>query len=60
MASHTPGAPIFAPAAELPDWALRALDLASPRLHLCRRHSAGHRGSLHHTAPGSAASGNLR
>ena len=27
-----PGAPIFAPAAELPDWALRALDLASPRL----------------------------
>ena len=27
-----PGAPIFAPAAELPDWALRAVDLASPRL----------------------------
>ena len=32
MASHTPGAPIFAPAAELPDWALRSVDLASPRL----------------------------
>ena len=32
MASHTPGAPVFAPAAELPDWALRSVDLASPRL----------------------------
>ena len=32
MASHTPGAPVFAPAAELPDWALRSVDLANPRL----------------------------
>jgi len=32
MASHTPGAPVFAPPAELPDWAQRSVDLASPRL----------------------------
>ena len=32
MASHTPGAPVFAPPAELPDWALRSVDLANPRL----------------------------
>lgn len=32
MASHTPGAPVFAPPAELPDWASRAVDLANPRL----------------------------
>ncbi len=32
MASHTPGAPVFAPPAELPDWAQRAVDLANPRL----------------------------
>ncbi len=32
MASHTPGAPVFAPAAELPDWALRSVALANPRL----------------------------
>ena len=32
MASHTPGAPVFAPAAVLPDWALRSVDLANPRL----------------------------
>ncbi|MBS0554340.1 MAG: allantoicase, partial [Proteobacteria bacterium] len=36
MASHTPGAPVFAPPADLPadlpDWALRSVDLANPRL----------------------------
>ena len=32
MASHTPGAPVFAPPAELPDWAQRSVDLANPRL----------------------------
>ncbi|MFN3985439.1 MAG: allantoicase [Rhodocyclaceae bacterium] len=32
MASLIPGAPIFAPPADLPDWARRAVDLASPRL----------------------------
>ena len=32
MASHTPGAPVFAAPAELPDWALRSVDLANPRL----------------------------
>ena len=32
MASHTPGAPVFAAPAELPDWAARAVDLANPRL----------------------------
>ncbi len=32
MASHTPGAPVFAAPADLPDWALRSVDLASPRL----------------------------
>ncbi|HOY01264.1 allantoicase [Zoogloea sp.] len=32
MASHTPGAPVFAPPADLPEWALRSVDLASPRL----------------------------
>jgi len=32
MASHTPGAPVFAPPADLPDWALRSVDLASARL----------------------------
>jgi allantoicase len=32
MASHTPGAPVFALPAELPHWALRSVDLASPRL----------------------------
>ena len=32
MASHTPGAPVFAAPAQLPDWALRSIDLANPRL----------------------------
>lgn len=32
MASHTPGAPVFAPPADLPDWAQRSVDLANPRL----------------------------
>ena len=32
MASHTPGAPVFAAPAELPDWAQRSVDLAHPRL----------------------------
>lgn len=32
MASHTPGAPVFAPPADLPEWARRAVDLANPRL----------------------------
>ncbi|NMG50896.1 allantoicase, partial [Azoarcus communis] len=32
MASHTPGAPVFAPPADLPEWALRSVDLANPRL----------------------------
>lgn len=32
MSSHTPGAPVFAPPATLPDWALRSVDLANPRL----------------------------
>lgn len=32
MASHTPGAPVFAPPADLPEWAQRSVDLASPRL----------------------------
>ncbi|MBS0474970.1 MAG: allantoicase, partial [Proteobacteria bacterium] len=32
MASHTPGAPVFAPPADLPDWALPSVDLANPRL----------------------------
>ncbi|WP_418646965.1 allantoicase [Thauera butanivorans] len=32
MASHTPGAPVFAAPAELPDWAQRSVDLANPRL----------------------------
>jgi len=32
MASHTPGAPVFAQPADLPEWALRSVDLASTRL----------------------------
>lgn len=32
MASHTPGAPVFAPPANLPEWASRSVDLASTRL----------------------------
>jgi allantoicase len=32
MASTTPGAPVFAAPAALPEWALSATDLASPRL----------------------------
>ena len=32
MASHASGPTVTAPAADLPDWALRAVDLANPRL----------------------------
>lgn len=32
MASHASGPTIIAPAADLPDWALRSIDLANPRL----------------------------
>jgi allantoicase len=32
MASHVAGPPIIAPAAELPEWAKRSVDLANPRL----------------------------
>lgn len=32
MASHASGPTVIAPAADLPDWALRSVDLANPRL----------------------------
>ncbi|MGB2902583.1 MAG: allantoicase [Candidatus Dechloromonas phosphoritropha] len=32
MASHSSGPTVIAPAADLPDWALRTVDLANPRL----------------------------